>query len=81
MTTREITNCRPDDVLSEVLAMMLTLGLIHLLVVDPVNMPLGEFNDRGGLRAMLAAGPHEEKKAAQRCDGHRLPMTLRRGLA
>lgn len=59
--TREITNCMPDDVLSEVLAMMHKRGLIHVLVVDPANKPLGVLNAPDGLRALLAAGNHEEE--------------------
>jgi len=58
--TREITNCMPDDGLSEVLAMMHERELIHVLVVDAGNTPLGVLNARDGLRALLAAGNHEE---------------------
>ena len=58
--TREITACAPEDSLSEVLAMMHTRGLIHVLVVDGSNKPLGVVNARDGLRALLAAGNHEE---------------------
>jgi CBS domain-containing protein len=57
---REIAVCKSDDVLSEVLAMMHERGLIHLLVVDAVNRPLGVLNARDGLRALLAAGNYEE---------------------
>jgi len=59
--TREITACAPDDALSEVLAMMHTRGLIHVLVVDPANKPLGVLNARDGLRTLLAAGNQEEE--------------------
>ena len=59
--TREIKACAPDDLLSDVLAMMHTRGLIHVLVVDSANMPLGVLNARDGLRALLAAGNHEEE--------------------
>jgi CBS domain-containing protein len=58
--TREITTCRPEDVLSEVLAMMHERGLIHVLVVDAGNKPLGVLNALDGLRALLAAGNQEE---------------------
>lgn len=58
--TREFTACAPGDLLSDVLAMMHTRGLIHVLVVDAGNMPLGVVNARDGLRALLAAGNHEE---------------------
>ena len=57
---REITTCRPAEVLSEVLAMMHERGQIHVLVVDAANRPLGVLNARDGLRELLAAGNHEE---------------------
>ena len=59
--TREVTNCASDDLLSDVLAMMHKRGLIHVLIVDPANKPLGVLNARDGLRALLAAGNHEEE--------------------
>ena len=59
--TRELTACAPDDTLSDVLAMMHKRGLIHVLIVDPANKPLGVLNARDGLRALLAAGNHEEE--------------------
>jgi len=58
---RETTACSPDDTLSEVLAMMHRRGLVHVLVVGPDNQPLGVLNARDGLRALLAAGNHEEE--------------------
>jgi len=59
--TREIKACVSDDTLSDVLAMMHKRGLIHVLVVDPANKPLGVLNARDGLRALLAAGNREEE--------------------
>lgn len=61
VATREFTACAPDDSLSDVLAMMHKRGLIHVLVVDPANKPLGVLNARDGLRALLASGNHEEE--------------------
>jgi CBS domain-containing protein len=58
--TREFTACAPDDVLSDVLAMMHGRGLIHVLLVDASHKPTGVLNARDGLRALLAAGNHEE---------------------
>ena len=58
--SREYTVCGPADTLSEVLAMMHERGLIHVPVVDAGNKPLGVLNARDGLRALLAAGNHEE---------------------
>jgi len=59
--TRQITNCSPDDVLSEVLAMMHLRGLNHVLVVDAEHRPQGMLNAPDGLRALLAAGNYEEE--------------------
>ena len=61
VATRDITACAPDDALSDVLAMMHKRGIIHVLVVDPADKPLGVLNARDGLRALLAAGNHEEE--------------------
>lgn len=58
--TRDFTVCGPDDLLSEVLAMMHNRGLIHVPVVDANRHPVGVLNARDGLRALLAAGHHEE---------------------
>ncbi len=52
--------CAPEDLLSDVLAMMHERGLIHVLLVDSDNKLLGVVNARDGLRALLAAGNHEE---------------------
>lgn len=57
--THDITSCAPDDSLAEVLAMMHARSIIHVLVVDAANKPLGVLNARDGLRALLAAGNHE----------------------
>jgi CBS domain-containing protein len=56
----EFTACAPEDLLSDVLAMMHTRGLIHVLLLGPGKQPLGVLNARDGLRALLAAGNHEE---------------------
>ncbi len=58
--TRAFDACAPEDRLSDVLAMMHERGLIHVLVVDSDNKLLGVVNARDGLRALLAAGNHEE---------------------
>ncbi|MDO8768426.1 MAG: CBS domain-containing protein [Burkholderiaceae bacterium] len=52
--------CAPEDLLSDVLAMMHERGLIHVLLVDSGSQLLGVLNARDGLRALLAAGNHEE---------------------
>lgn len=58
--TREFTACAAEDLLSDVLAMMHTRGLIHVLLLGPDKRPLGVLNARDGLRVLLAAGNHEE---------------------
>ena len=58
--TREFTACAPEDLLSDVLAMMHTRGLIHVLLLGADRRPVGVLNARDGLRALLAAGNHEE---------------------
>lgn len=60
MMTCEFTVCAPADSLSEVLAVMHNRGLFYVLVVDASHKPLGVVNARDGLRALLAAGNHEE---------------------
>lgn len=52
--------CAPEDLLSDVLAMMHERGLIHVLLVGQDNKLRGVVNARDGLRALLAAGNHEE---------------------
>ena len=58
--TPEFTACAPEDLLSDVLAMMHTRGLVHVLLLDAGRHPTGVLNARDGLRALLAAGNHEE---------------------
>jgi CBS domain-containing protein len=59
--TQGFAACVPSDLLSDVLAMMHARGLIHVLLVDSDNKLLGVVNARDGLRALLAAGNHEEE--------------------
>lgn len=58
--TPEFTACAPDDLLSDVLAMMHSRGLIHVVLLGVDRQPLGVLNARDGLRVLLAAGNHEE---------------------
>ena len=58
--TRDFTACTPQDLLSEVLGLMHTRGLIHVLLLGADKQPLGVLNARDGLRVLLAAGNHEE---------------------
>jgi len=57
---RGFTACAPEDLLSDVLSMMHVRGLIHVLLVRSDGKLLGVVNSRDGLRALLAAGNHEE---------------------
>ncbi|MCV2356490.1 CBS domain-containing protein [Paucibacter sp. B2R-40] len=59
--SREIRSCGLQDQLSDVVAIMHKLGLIHILLVDADNKPLGVVNVRDGLRALLLAGNQEEE--------------------
>lgn len=59
--TSDFTTCLPSESLSSVLAMMHSRGLIHVVVVDAGNKPVGIANARDGLRALLAAGNQEEE--------------------
>ncbi|HSA41040.1 MAG TPA: CBS domain-containing protein, partial [Mycobacterium sp.] len=42
--TSEFTACAPDDLLSDVLAMMHTRGLVHVLILGANQQPLGVLN-------------------------------------
>lgn len=57
---QEFTTCAPHELLSDVLAMMHARGLVHVLLIGTDKQPLGVLNARDGLRALLAAGNHEE---------------------
>lgn len=59
--TREIKSCTLQDLLTEVVAEMHQQGLIHMLLLDAGNKPLGVVNLRDGLRALLLAGNFEEE--------------------
>ena len=57
---QEFTTCAPHELLSDVLATMHARSLIYVLLVSANGQPLGVLNARDGLRALLAAGNHEE---------------------
>lgn len=57
---RDFTACVATDSLSAVLTMMRARGLIHVLIVESGQKPVGVLNTRDGLRALLAAGHREE---------------------
>lgn len=60
LMTSDFATCTADDLLADVLARMHAQGLIHVVLLGPQGMPLGVLNARDGLRALLAAGNHEE---------------------
>jgi len=53
-------SCHPAESLTEVLARMQAAGLSFMLVMQVQPVPIGVLNVRDGLRALLAAGNHEE---------------------
>lgn len=57
---RDYTVCAPSDTIADVLAVMHVRGLIHVPVMGKDNTPLGVFNARDGLRALLTSGTYEE---------------------
>ena len=58
--TKEVTSCRPDDLVHDVLATMKERGLVHLPVVDELFRPSGVVNARDALQALLRDVTDEE---------------------
>jgi CBS domain-containing protein len=58
--TQDFTTCSAQELLSDVLATMHARGLVHVLCIGIDQQLLGVLNARDGLRALLAAGNHEE---------------------
>lgn len=58
--TREFATCATEELLSDVLAMMQRDNLVHVLLTNQEQHPLGVLNARDGLRELLAAGSQEE---------------------
>ena len=56
----DVSFCRPDDLLSDVMKMMDQCGFVHLPVVDADNKPVGVVNARDALKVMVSAGKYEE---------------------
>jgi CBS domain-containing protein len=57
---QDFVACHPAEPLADVLALMHRRGLLHMPVIDDNHRPIGVINARDGLRALLAAGNHEE---------------------
>jgi CBS domain-containing protein len=51
--TIEVTVCRPDDLIHDVLATMKERGLVHIPVIDERGRPSGVVNARDALQALL----------------------------
>lgn len=58
--TQDLTSCAPQELLSDVLAMMHSRGLMYVLLTGDDHKPIGVLCARDGLRALLAAGNREE---------------------
>ena len=58
--TREVTSCRSDDLVHDVLATMKERGLVHIPVVDELYRPSGVVNARDALQALLRDVTDEE---------------------
>ena len=58
--TPQVAVCAREELLSDVLATMHERGLDHVLLVDSAGRLIGVVNAADGLRALLAAGNHEE---------------------
>lgn len=56
----DFITCAREELLSDVLSMMHARSLIHVVLVNADSKPIGVLNARDGLRALLAAGNHEE---------------------
>jgi CBS domain-containing protein len=51
--TSEVTVCRPDDLVLDVLVTMKERGLVHIPVIDERRRPSGVVNARDALQALL----------------------------
>jgi CBS domain-containing protein len=51
--TRDVTACRPDDSVHDVLAIMKERGFVHIPIVDQHSRPSGVVNARDALQALL----------------------------
>lgn len=62
LMTKEVTTCRPTDLLQGVLATMQARGLVHLPVLDADDRPVGVVNARDALRVMVSRGNFEQSQ-------------------
>jgi CBS domain-containing protein len=52
--TRDVTSCRTDDLLDDVLTTMKERGFVHIPIVDEHSRPAGVVNARDALQALLS---------------------------
>ena len=60
MMTKDVTFCRPDDLLHDVWLIIKEKSLLHVPIVDKDSKPLGVINERDALRVLFEEGVHEE---------------------
>jgi CBS domain-containing protein len=58
--TKDVTYCRPGDLLHDVWSIMKERGLLHVPVVGEDFRPLGVINARDALLALLEGSEYEE---------------------
>ena len=58
--TRDVTSCRPNDSLHDVLTTMKERGFVHIPIVDQHSRPAGVVNARDALQALLREVTNEE---------------------
>jgi CBS domain-containing protein len=60
MMTKDVTFCRPGDLLQDVWSIMKDRSLLHIPIVGEDFKPLGVINARDALLALLEGAEHEE---------------------
>ena len=58
--TQQVTSCRTDDPLNDVLALMKKKGFVHIPIIDTNSRPCGVVNARDALQALLREVKDEE---------------------
>ena len=58
--TRDVTSCRPDDLVRDVLVTMKEQGFVHIPVVDQHSRPSGVVNARDALQSLLGEVMNED---------------------
>jgi CBS domain-containing protein len=58
--TRDVTSCRPDDLLQNIWSIMKERSLLHIPIVGQDFKPLGVINARDALFELLGEVEHEE---------------------